>query len=397
MAIEICTPTEEDVEELFRVDGRAFGWVPKPEDIAERRGTLELARFRVAVDGKQIVGISGAYTLDLTLPGGGTVPASGVTWVGVAATHRRLGIMSRMLEALHHDAADRGEPVAILTASESGIYGRFGYGVASHFRTALITKSQATFRPGTPGRGPVRYSASTDELLAHVPALYDRYRVTSPGEISRNENIWRLIFALRAKGMDELSATFWLLHADGYACYRVQDRWNDGHPAHRIEVTEFVALTDAARGALWRTILSLDLAGEISTRTLALDDPLGLWLSEPRAIRTSTYNDWMWVKPLDIATLLKARTYGADGRLVVEVGQARYAVEATDGRATVTKVRSKPDVTTDDAGLGALLLGGVRVSTLARAGRLHQRDAAALRRADAMFAGDRLPLSQTPF
>ncbi len=397
MVIEIRTPTEDDVEELFRIDGRAFGWVPTAEQVAERRRSLEIPRFRMAVEGKQIVGISGAYSLELTLPGGGTVPASGVTWVGVLATHRRLGIMRQMLDALHHDAADRGEPVAILTASESGIYERFGYGVASHVRLASITKSQAAFRSGTPGSGQVMYADSIDELRARVPALYQRYRLTSPGEISRNDHIWDLIFTVRAKDFDELSPTFWLLHADGYACYRVQARWNDGHPAHRIEVTELVALTDAARGALWRTVLSHDLAGEVTTRALALDDPLALWFEQPRAIRTTAYNDWMWVKPLDVKALLAARTYGVDGRLVVELGPLRYAVEATDGQAVVTKVRSKPDVSTDDAGLGSLLLGGVRPSTLARGGRLRQRDAAALRRADAMFAGDRLPHSQTPF
>jgi predicted acetyltransferase len=406
MGIEIRSGAEVDVEDIFRADGRAFGFTYAADEMAERTPSLEFDRFRVAVDGSAVVGVSGAYSFDLTLPGGAAVPVAGVTWVGVQVTHRRQGLMTRMLAALHDDAAARGEPAAVLTASESGIYGRLGYGVASHQRAAAITKHQAQLRAGVACAGGVRYVDAPDELVRLIPRLYDRYRQRTPGEVSRSPVIWDLLFALRRKASEGLSPAFWLVHRDGYLCYRVDQQWNNGHPAHRLEAVELVALTDDARGALWATLLSLDLAGEITTRFVPLDDPLLHWLDQPRAVRTTSYNDWMWVKPLDPAALLGARRYGAAERLVVQVGDHRFAVDATDSEglaagngaaASVSRVRTRPDLTTDDAGLGAVLLGGVTPSTLVRGGRARAASDLARRRADAMFALDRLPFSQTPF
>jgi hypothetical protein len=49
------------------------------------------------------------------------------------------------------------------------------------------------------------------------------------------------------------------------------------------------------------------------------------------------------------------------------------------------------------AELGALLLGGVRASTLARAGLVHERTPGALAVVDALFRVDPLPFSMTDF
>ena len=397
MAVELRTPTEADVGDLFRVDGRAFGAVFTSAELAMRRPSLELDRFRMAVDAGRIVGCAGAYTLELTMPGGSSLRAAGVTWVATQSTHRRQGIMTRLLDALHADARDRDEPVAVLTASESAIYERFGYGVASHVRIASIATHQARLRADAPGSGDVWFGENLKEVRTHVVPRYDKYRRVTTGEISRNERLWDVILAAGSQPRGAFTPMFWLLHRDGYAAYRVQDRWNDGQPAHRIDLVELVALTDAARGALWRTLLSTDLVGEITTRVLPLDDPLPYWLEHPRAVRTSAYNDWMWVKPLDPVALLGARTYGTADRLVVEIGARRWSLDATGAEVALSRVRTRPDITVDESALGAISLGAVRPSTLARAGRLGARDVTALRRADAFFACDRLASSQTPF
>ncbi|MFT3852789.1 MAG: GNAT family N-acetyltransferase [Ilumatobacteraceae bacterium] len=46
--------------------------------------------------------------------------------MGVAATHRRQGLLRRLMDACHDDIDARREPVAMLFASEGGIYERFG-------------------------------------------------------------------------------------------------------------------------------------------------------------------------------------------------------------------------------------------------------------------------------
>lgn len=88
MGIEYRIPTDADWPAVVRADGRAFGEVPTDEQIAERRSTVDLDRFRIAVDGTQIVGVAGSFAFDVTLPGGATAPAAGLTWVGVNATQR---------------------------------------------------------------------------------------------------------------------------------------------------------------------------------------------------------------------------------------------------------------------------------------------------------------------
>ena len=158
MGITITTPTEEQWPEMFRADARSFGFVPTPEDLETRRPIIDLSRFRIAVDRGRIVGVAGSFGMDVTLPGGATVPMSGITWVSVAATHRRQGVLTRLLGACHDDTDSRGEPIAMLFASEGGIYERFGYGIASHMRSITIDRTAARFRSDLAAdRGAVRF------------------------------------------------------------------------------------------------------------------------------------------------------------------------------------------------------------------------------------------------
>ncbi len=112
------------------------------------RSIVDLGRFRIAVDRGAVVGCSGSFGFDMTLPGGAAVPTGGVTWVSVAVTHRRQGLLGRLLEATHEDIDGRGEPLAALTASEGGIYERFGYGIASRVRVTAIDRHRAAATTG---------------------------------------------------------------------------------------------------------------------------------------------------------------------------------------------------------------------------------------------------------
>jgi predicted acetyltransferase len=384
--IEIRVATEDDWRAMSRVDMHAFGYTMSTEDEERGRSAIDWERFRLAVDGAEVVGVAGSWGFEMTLPGGVAVPTGGVTWVSVAVTHRRQGIMSQLVEAVHDDIDGRGEPLAALTASEGGIYERLGYGVASRRRVTSIDRAGARFQERfRPPSGTVRIVDRVAERPA-LMALWDRYRVQRAGEISRREKWWTIDEAERADNV-------YAVHRDGFASWRTEAHWHDGHPRHELYVTTMAAITPDAHAALWATVLALDLVGTITTYVVPPDDPLPYLLTNQRVVRTTDLNDGVWCSPRDVARCFGARTYGTDADVIVEADGARWRI----GTAGVRKVRTRPDLVTDRAGLGSLLLGGVVPTTLAAGRRLEARNAAALRRADALFAVHPDPYLQTGF
>jgi predicted acetyltransferase len=384
--IELRVATEDDWRGMSRVDMQSFGYAMTPEEEDRGRSAIDFPRFRVAVDGAQVVGVAGSWPLQMTLPGGVALPTGGVTWVSVAVTHRRQGIMSRLIDAVHDDIDERDEPLAALTASEGGIYERLGYGVASRRRVTSIDRAGARFQDRfRPPSGTVRIVDRVAERPT-LMALWDRYRPLRAGEISRRERWWTIDEAERADNV-------YAVHPDGFAAWRTEAHWHDGHARHELFVTTLAAITPQAHAALWATILALDLVGTITSYVVAPDDPLPYLLTNQRVVRTTDLNDGVWCNPRNIARCFGARTYGTDADVIVEIDRSRWRI----GAAGVTKVRTRPDLVTDRAGLGSLLLGGVVPTTLAAGRRLEARNAGALRRADALFAVHPGPYLQTGF
>ena len=97
---------------------------------------VEVDRAWVAEDRGGFVANAAVASLDLTLPAppaavAPLIPFAGVTAVGVHPTHRRRGLLRRLMAGMLEDARARGDALAGLIASESGIYGRFGFGQAT--------------------------------------------------------------------------------------------------------------------------------------------------------------------------------------------------------------------------------------------------------------------------
>ncbi len=391
--IDIRIARADDFTAMAVFDGNVFS-SPWSEKLLEpAKATLDFDRFRVAHDGDTLVGVGGSYAQEVTVPGGAQVRSGGVTWIAVAPTHRRQGLLTRLMGELHDDIDARDESLAMLTASEGGIYGRFGYGIASYIRVIEIDRRRVQvaqeFRPPP---GSVRMSALDDPEL---PKIYDRYRRQRVGEIDRTPEADELF---RVEQGDGVSVA---IHADGFATWKVKANWNAGHPAHELTLSDVVALTPEAHAALWHTILSVDLVGPITGfRVVAIDDGLPYIVTDQRAIRTTNVNDMLWVHISDVGAALRARTYGTDDALVVEVDLGnraeRWRVIGGSANAEAKKVRSRPDLAMNRAALGAIYLGGVRPSTLARVGRITGKPDA-IRRADAFFMADRLPHCSTGF
>lgn len=395
MAITFRTARESDWEAICYADSRAFGFAYTPEEMASAHEIHDMSRFELAFDGKEIVAISGAFTLQVTVPGGGQLPMGGLTWVSTAATHRRQGLLTRLMARSLADVDRRAEPVAMLGASEGGIYERYGFGVATHLRATLIDRRLAELRPEfKPKPGTVRF-VDGDDALTHVADVWSRFHRVRAGEVDRPERWHRFLFDARSKPRGELGSSTYLAHRDGYAIYRIEPHWNDGRPAHKMDISELVAGTGDAHAALWHTLLGVDLVGPITSRQIPLDDPLPFLLTNPRSLETTTLQDGFWANVRDIKACFSARTYGTTDRLVIEADGGRWAIDGGPDGATCNRVKTRPDLTMDHASLGAMLFGGVRPSALAAGRRLESRSDAVLRRADLFFPTSPLPHCQT--
>ena len=403
MDIDVRLIAPHEFEELLVLDGRAFGVTYGDDELEDLRQLLELDRQLVAVDGPELVGAAGAWTFDLTLPGGGTLPAAGVTWVSVSGTHRRRGILRQLMARQLDDVAERGDPLAALTASESAIYGRFGYGLAT-FRTKLVVEARrVAFRTDLGADGLVRY-ADPSTARKVLPVLYERLRARQPGTVTRNDKWWDFLFLDHASRRGAATALFHAVHPDGYVSYRVEEGRAGGFLANRVLVRELVALTPEAYASLWRFLLGLDLADDVEWTRASRDEPLRWMVDDPRRVRTEFVDDDVWLRLIDVERAFGARRYGTDDRLVVHVvddfrpdTSGRYEIAGSRDGAECRRTTKEPDLALTVADLGSLYLGGVAASSLAQARRIEERTPGAVRRADAFFASDPPPHNQTGF
>ncbi len=389
MSVSFRVPTDDDFLRLTEFDGRAFGADWTDDEIERTRPTIPLDRFVIAEDSTiddQLVAAGGAYEKELTLPGGSTIDVAAVTWIAVGVTHRRQGLLSEMMRRLDENAAAQNEPVMVLTASEGAIYRRFGYGVATRSRNTVIDRRTARLDPATrPAHGSVRIVAREGLDDAFVER-WDRYRLTQPGELSRDADWF-------AAALDKGKVSTFALHDDGFAAWSIAQNWDNGHPKHALTIRDFCAATPEAHAALWHTILSVDLVGAItSSVAVSFDDPLIHMLGDPRMCRTTDLTDFLWVAVRDVPAAFSARSYRTDDRLVLETPSGTFAVEADRCIATTDRA----DLVCETDALGPLLLGGVSATELARGGRL-QGDPGVLSRADAFFGHFPLPHCRTFF
>lgn len=393
-----------DWPEIIALDARTFALpAPLPDaEVAEFRGrvTDSLVVRDEGSDGAPLVAVSLYFQLPLTVPGGACLETGGLSWVSVAGTHRRRGLLRRMLTEQFAAWRAAGLPLAILTASEGGIYERFGFGPACFAETVTVDPSAVAWRTEAPADSRVRYGTA-DQIAARIPELHARWAATRPGAVHRPDSWWPSILADRGfRRNSQTTDLYYLLHADGYAAYRIDAR------EASATIEEFVAVTDQAHTDLWRVLTGLDLVTSISAK-VPVDDTLGLQLRNARAVRVTGRTDELWVSLLDVAAALSARTYGADGAVLLEVSDAwdgragTYRLDVVDGRGVAERVSSSTDglprAALSVATLSSLYTGGTPARELVIAGRVECDSPATADLLDAMFAVDRAAFAGTYF
>lgn len=398
--LELRTATDTDFEAL----GVLINWAflsDVEEDMPDvYRLVHEPDRTHLIADGGRPVATGAVYTREMTVPGA-VVPVAHVTGVAVAATHRRRGLLTRVMSAQLEAIRERDtEPIAALWASEGAIYGRFGYGAAASHVSYSVPTTEATL-PGRTERGTLRTGFPRD-VVDEMAGVYERVRAERPGFSGRAGNWWERLIAdpkSRRRGMTSLRAVLYEVdgRVDGYAMWRAKGGWNDTGPMGEVHVNEVVAATREAYTALWRYLLTIDLSRTVKYDFAAVDEPLPYLVTNPTGLGAS-FAPSLWVRVVDVAGALAARRYAAPVDVVLEVSdsmlpanEGRWHLVGDASSAKCEATAAAPDLVLDVRELGAAYLGGTSLQTLADAGLVSEQQPGSLAAASLAFGWHRAP------
>lgn len=399
MDLVVRPVTDAEYKEYGKCIALAFGVDYNAEKQAQERELIPLEDTLAAFDGDLLVGSEGALRMTLAIPGA-HVPMAGVTSVGVRPTHHRRGILTALMRARLDRMRDRGEWLAGLWASETMIYGRFGYGVATERLGLDIDTALAAFRAPVPEVGEVRL-VEIDEAHSAIPPIYERATADWPGVLARGPEWWRNLWRDPKDDRAGRSALLFAVHAsggvdDGFAVYRTRLSWRT-ETRSEVLVEDLVPASDAAYAGLWRYLLDIDLMPHLVADRRPVDEPLAWMLHDRRALRTRR-SEALWLRLVDVPAALMARRYSGDGSIVLEVidefcpwNGGRYRLTCTAAGAACERSSDGAQLTLRVAELGSVYLGAVSLSTLARAGLVREDGPGAAAHADSLLRWHRRP------
>ncbi|WP_299527476.1 GNAT family N-acetyltransferase [uncultured Streptomyces sp.] len=399
MTTELRVLRPEEWNQWFGCLERAFGGVETPpQERAQDEALTEHARSLGIWDGPDPVATAGAFTFRVTVPGGRAMPAAGVTMVSVAATHRRRGLLTSMMRRQLDDVRSWGEPLAVLTASEPAIYGRFGYGAATRQMSLSIDTARVRLDvpPGTDAV--VLRHARPEERVAACESVYARLVPGRPGTPAHGPG-WDRAPLLDPPAARQGGSPLQCVLAErdgvllGYVTFRTVPDWDASGPKGRVVVNGLGALDPVAYAALWRFLFSIDLMSTVEARNRPLDDAVLHLVSDVRrcAIRV---RDSLYVRLVELGAALEARSYRAPVDVALEVEDAfcpwnagRWRLRADgEGDASCVRTDAPAELALSVRELASAYLGGVSLMSLAAAGRVRELRPGALEEASAAFS-----------
>jgi predicted acetyltransferase len=403
----------EDFAAIAALLRRAFHDNLNPEQEDVERDIFEPARSLVAHDGDEAVGHAAAFTRELTVPGA-VLPAAHVTMVGVAATHRRQGLLTRMMHRQLHEIRQAGrESLAVLWASEGRIYPRFGYGMAAHHLMLEIDAREAGLRRDwqlpeaapavdVPRAGLRLRAGEPAAMRKEMETVYERLRPDRPGWSSRNDAWWRYALVDSEPGRGGYTERRAVIVDGpdgplGYASWQSKMSWSRYGPDGDIRVTAAMAADPTAYAMLWDFLLNLDLSRTVRFHFAAVDEPLLCLVAEPSRLGAQL-SDCLWIRLVDVGTALTQRRYATPVDVVIEVtdpilpdNAGRWRLTADGDGATCVRTDDAADLACDVRELGAAYLGGPTLANLANAGRVRELRPGALIAASTAFGWHRAP------
>lgn len=371
--------TADEHDRFAGLFAAAMMFESSPSDLD--RELFEPERALVAVDGDQLVGTAKAMTRDLSVPGA-VVPAAHVTAVGVRATHRRRGILSGLMS---RQLLDVPEALAVLWASEPGIYGRFGYAPAAWNVSYEIDLRTVKPHPVN-GSGRIE-EVSAEDAPAELAPLLQALQAQRPGVSGRTDQRWRGHLQDKPEHRGGKTARQILVHRDeagtatGYALWRGKMNWGATGPANEVTVDELVAVDPTAYQALWRHLLTLDLAAKLEYGQAAVDEPLQHLVTNPVALGRRL-TESLWVRITDVPRALSQRRYAVPLDVVIEVtddllktNTGRFHLTGNLHQATCEPTTAPADLTLTINELSAVYLGGRSLTEFAHTGQIIESDA----------------------
>ncbi|MFF4371637.1 GNAT family N-acetyltransferase [Streptomyces sp. NPDC001594] len=389
----------------------AFHDRPEPEGRARHHALLSRCDRLGAYDGDALVGFMAAHPFRLSVPGT-ELDCPGLTFVSVAPTHRRRGVLTALMDEQLRRAGAAGSPLVCLWASEAAIYGRFGYGPATQGLTIEIDSRRPLALRIDPDPRPLRLVAPAD-ALAVIGPLHEAARRARPGRPSRSAARWTEEWLCEQDEEDEELGPPRILAlgipgepVEGYVLYRTKHESDDGaaRTPGLVRVDELEATTPAVAAALWTYVASLDLTGTVRAWGRPLDDPLLSFAADRDQVRVTAQFPALWLRLVDVREALTARSWAAPAELVLDLADprlpanaGRFRLKAGPGGATYESARAAPDLSLDVRDLAACYLGGTRVTELVAAGLVAEHTPGAAAALDAALRTDLLPHTADEF
>jgi predicted acetyltransferase len=327
-------------------------------------------RVWAAVEDDHIVGTARSWATELTVPGGAQLPGTAIAAVSVLPTHRRRGLLRRLMDADLTAAHARGESLAVLWASQAAIYGRFGFGAATRTATWTVGAGPGVV-PGEARPGALEVVTPSAAARDIIREVFEAWRARQPGEIRRRPFTWDDTLGLRpsARG-DAWSGTLVVHHTpegdpDGYVRSHLEERWERHRGVGVLHVDELHALSDEAYRDLWRLVCGMEWAASVRAEQRSPHERLPWLVADGRTAQPESVSDGLWLALLDLPAALEARSYRETGRLVIGVARpapgaaSRVLLDATPEGATCRATDDAPDLVVSGSALAAAYLGGV--------------------------------------
>jgi len=385
-----------------------FGYPPgdDKEIVDFYRGTHPPERAIAIEDDAGYVATNASLHRDLVLPGGNTVPLAACTGGSCHATLRRHGLMKATLHRLHERAVEEGKAIAAGGSTEWPIYWRFGYGPGTYYNSLEVDARGVGWRSDAPGGDVEVRRVTGKEARDLAQSVYARQAARTPGEVIPPPAYWdRLVMDPTSSRLEQLLAVgagggprVCVAAEDrGLVTYRVIGDWApETTPRNTIHVIDFLAADTEAAAALWRFLLSIDMVATVQVWYAPVDNPLVWWVNDARKLRARRH-DGVWLRPLDVPTLLEARGWACDGALTIRLhdpegyADGTFRLEVDAGHGTCRRSTAEPDMEMQVAAVGSMLLGATAATDLARGGRIQARDDRFPRLWDTMATPERAP------
>ncbi|WP_406060539.1 GNAT family N-acetyltransferase [Streptomyces sp. NBC_01077] len=414
MTVDVRAVTESEFPDWQRALRTGFLNPPVVTDaeVADRLPHVDLARTVGAFDRDRVVATFRSFRQEVSTVGGGSLTADAITQVTVSPTHRRRGLLSRMMTADLAVAKERGDAIATLIAAEYPIYGRFGFGAASSAAEWSVEVGRAGLDPrrsGRPEDGGRIDLTDADEIRKVGPEVHGRLAGVRAGVTNRSPRDWQVGTGLGVSTQPWREPYYALYRAEsgeveGFVAYTSNDKWDDAkQPNNTATVRDLIAVTPAAERALWHYLCSVDWITTVRSGYRAPDDLLPLLLPDPRAAKMLTYVDMLWVRVLDVVRVLESRTYPVADSLVLDLRDGagfaggRFRLDASPDGVSCVRTTESADLAFDIAELSTLAFGDESAVRLSRLGRAEELTAGAAARADLLFRTPLRPFSPDIF